>query len=110
MGTIVEIQLKRLEKLLDDRKITLDLDQEATDWLAEKGYDPAYGARPLKRVIQSELQDPLAERSCRRDSRRFQRQDNRRFRSPELPGKGYRSPAATNMPPEHRASNRSRPR
>ncbi|HEU4986280.1 MAG TPA: AAA family ATPase, partial [Rhizobiaceae bacterium] len=62
MGQIVEIQLKRLENLLADRKIRLDLDQEAIDWLAAKGYDPAYGARPLKRVIQKELQDPLAEK------------------------------------------------
>jgi ATP-dependent Clp protease ATP-binding subunit ClpB len=62
MGRIVEIQLKRLEKLLEERKIVLDLDKDAIDWLAAKGYDPAYGARPLKRVIQKELQDPLAER------------------------------------------------
>ncbi len=62
MGRIVTIQLKRLEALLEDRKIVLDLDDEAVEWLAEKGYDPAYGARPLKRVIQKELQDPLAER------------------------------------------------
>jgi ATP-dependent Clp protease ATP-binding subunit ClpB len=62
MGRIVAIQLGRLEKLLADRKITLELDQEAIDWLADKGYDPAYGARPLKRVIQKELQDPLAEK------------------------------------------------
>ncbi|MBX3578766.1 MAG: ATP-dependent chaperone ClpB [Rhizobiaceae bacterium] len=62
MGKIVEIQLKRLEKLLADRKITLQLDKEAIEWLAGKGYDPAYGARPLKRVIQKELQDPLAEK------------------------------------------------
>jgi len=62
MGQIVEIQLKRLEKLLEDRKIALDLDHDAVEWLAEKGYDPAYGARPLKRVMQKELQDPLAEK------------------------------------------------
>jgi len=62
MGRIVEIQLKRLEKLLVDRKITLDLDHDAVEWLANKGYDPAYGARPLKRVMQKELQDPLAEK------------------------------------------------
>ncbi|PDQ18817.1 ATP-dependent chaperone ClpB [Mesorhizobium sanjuanii] len=62
MGRIVEIQLKRLESLLVDRKIALSLDQEAIDWLAAKGYDPAYGARPLKRVMQKELQDPLAEK------------------------------------------------
>ncbi|MGE0283476.1 MAG: ATP-dependent chaperone ClpB, partial [Rhizobiaceae bacterium] len=62
MGQIVEIQLRRLEKLLTDRKITLALDKDAIEWLANKGYDPAYGARPLKRVIQKELQDPLAEK------------------------------------------------
>ena len=62
MGKIVEIQLKRLERLLTDRKITLELDHEAVEWLASKGYDPAYGARPLKRVMQKELQDPLAEK------------------------------------------------
>jgi ATP-dependent Clp protease ATP-binding subunit ClpB len=62
MDRIVEIQLKRLENLLVDRKITLSLDHDAIDWLAAKGYDPAYGARPLKRVMQKELQDPLAEK------------------------------------------------
>ncbi|MFC6488292.1 ATP-dependent chaperone ClpB [Nitratireductor sp. GCM10026969] len=62
MNQIVTIQLERLERLLADRKITLDLDEEAVEWLAGKGYDPAYGARPLKRVIQKELQDPLAEK------------------------------------------------
>ena len=62
MGQIVQIQLGRLEKLLADRKITLDLDEEAIEWLAERGYDPAYGARPLKRAMQKELQDPLAEK------------------------------------------------
>jgi ATP-dependent Clp protease ATP-binding subunit ClpB len=62
METIVEIQLKRLRKLLEDRKVTLDLDESARRFLADKGYDPAYGARPLKRVIQKELQDPLAEK------------------------------------------------
>ena len=61
MGAIVDIQLKRLAKLLEDRKITIALDAAARDWLAEKGYDPAYGARPLKRVIQKQVQDPLAE-------------------------------------------------
>jgi len=62
MGAIVDIQLKRLQKLLDDRKVTLDLDESARAWLAAKGYDPMYGARPLKRVIQREVQDPLAEK------------------------------------------------
>ena len=61
MGAIVDIQLARLQKLLDERKIALELDAEARDWLADKGYDPAYGARPLKRVIQKNVQDPLAE-------------------------------------------------
>jgi ATP-dependent Clp protease ATP-binding subunit ClpB len=61
MGRIVEIQFARLQKLLEDRKITLTLDAAARDWLAAKGWDPAYGARPLKRVIQRSLQDPLAE-------------------------------------------------
>ena len=61
MGAIVDIQLGRLQKLLDERKIALDVDQDARTWLADKGYDPAYGARPLKRVIQKNVQDPLAE-------------------------------------------------
>ncbi|MGH6643873.1 MAG: AAA family ATPase, partial [Bradyrhizobium sp.] len=61
MGRIVEIQFARLQKLLEERKITLTLDAPARDWLAAKGWDPAYGARPLKRVIQRNLQDPLAE-------------------------------------------------
>jgi ATP-dependent Clp protease ATP-binding subunit ClpB len=60
MGRIVDIQMQRLSKLLAERKITLVLDDKARDWLAEKGYDPAYGARPLKRVIQKYVQDPLA--------------------------------------------------
>jgi ATP-dependent Clp protease ATP-binding subunit ClpB len=61
MGRIVEIQFGRLQRLLEDRKIVLTLDAGARDWLAAKGWDPAYGARPLKRVIQRHLQDPLAE-------------------------------------------------
>jgi ATP-dependent Clp protease ATP-binding subunit ClpB len=61
MGRIVEIQFSRLQRLLEDRKITLTLDAAARDWLATKGWDPAYGARPLKRVIQRYLQDPLSE-------------------------------------------------
>ncbi|PJE28003.1 ATP-dependent Clp protease ATP-binding subunit ClpB [Pseudooceanicola antarcticus] len=61
MGGIVEIQLGRLEKRLAGRKIRLELDEEARKWLAEEGYDPVFGARPLKRVIQRALQDPLAE-------------------------------------------------
>ncbi len=61
MSGIVEIQLQRLEARLAARKITLDLDDSAKAWLAEEGYDPVFGARPLKRVIQRQLQDPLAE-------------------------------------------------
>jgi ATP-dependent Clp protease ATP-binding subunit ClpB len=61
MTGIVEIQLARLKQLLADRKITLDLDAGARSWLGTAGYDPVYGARPLKRVIQRELQNPLAQ-------------------------------------------------
>ena len=60
MDGIVDIQLERLFKLLDDKKIALNLDEPARAWLADKGYDPIYGARPLKRVIQRALQNPLA--------------------------------------------------
>ncbi|MCF8880744.1 ATP-dependent chaperone ClpB [Hyphobacterium sp. SN044] len=60
MGAIVDIQMKRLAALLADRRMTIELDEKARDWIAAKGYDPAYGARPLKRVIQKEVQDPLA--------------------------------------------------
>jgi ATP-dependent Clp protease ATP-binding subunit ClpB len=61
MGRIVDIQMQRLAKLLADRKITIELDDSAKEWLGKKGYDPAYGARPLKRAIQKYVQDPLAE-------------------------------------------------
>ena len=61
MGAIVDIQMVRLARLLADRKIVLELSDAAREWLAAKGYDPAYGARPLKRVIQKSVQDPLAE-------------------------------------------------
>jgi ATP-dependent Clp protease ATP-binding subunit ClpB len=60
MTAIVDIQLQRLEKLLAERKMTIELDDRARIWLANAGYDPVYGARPLKRVIQRELQNPLA--------------------------------------------------
>ncbi|MBM3482365.1 MAG: ATP-dependent chaperone ClpB [Alphaproteobacteria bacterium] len=60
MDAIVDIQLGRLAKLLESRKVTLDLDQSARRWLGDEGYDPVYGARPLKRVIQRTLQNPLA--------------------------------------------------
>ncbi len=61
MGQIVDIQMGRLQKLVADRKITIELDDAARTWLANRGYDAAYGARPLKRVIQKQVQDPLAE-------------------------------------------------
>jgi ATP-dependent Clp protease ATP-binding subunit ClpB len=61
MAAIVDIQIARLGKLLADRKIRLELDGEARTWLANRGYDPIYGARPLKRVIQKDVQNPLAE-------------------------------------------------
>ncbi len=61
MAQIVEIQLKRLEARLIGRKITLELDPQARQWLADEGYDPVFGARPLKRVMQRHMQDPLAE-------------------------------------------------
>jgi ATP-dependent Clp protease ATP-binding subunit ClpB len=61
MAAIVDIQIARLQKLLADRKLKLELDDAARTWLANKGYDPVYGARPLKRVIQKSVQDPLAE-------------------------------------------------
>jgi ATP-dependent Clp protease ATP-binding subunit ClpB len=60
MDDIVKIQLQRVEKLLADRRMSIALDAAATHWLAERGYDPVYGARPLKRVIQKELVDPIA--------------------------------------------------
>jgi ATP-dependent Clp protease ATP-binding subunit ClpB len=60
MDSIVRIQLERVEKLLADRRMAIALDPAATHWLAERGYDPVYGARPLKRVIQKELVDPIA--------------------------------------------------
>jgi ATP-dependent Clp protease ATP-binding subunit ClpB len=61
MGGIVEIQLRRLEERLAGRKIRLELDESAKQWLADEGYDPVFGARPLKRVMQRALQDQLAE-------------------------------------------------
>ncbi len=60
MDAIVDIQLGHLRTLLADRHITLMLDKAAAAWLADQGYDPVYGARPLKRVIQRSLQNPLA--------------------------------------------------
>ena len=61
MARIVDIQMVRLGKLLEERKIIVKLEGNAREWLADKGWDPAYGARPLKRVIQKSIQDPLAE-------------------------------------------------
>jgi len=61
MAGIVEIQLRLLSKRLAGRNMTLDLSEAALKWLADEGYDPVFGARPLKRVIQRAIQDPLAE-------------------------------------------------
>jgi ATP-dependent Clp protease ATP-binding subunit ClpB len=61
MDKIVDIQIMRLARLLADRKIQIVLSERAREWLAQAGYDPVYGARPLKRVIQRRLQDPLAQ-------------------------------------------------
>jgi ATP-dependent Clp protease ATP-binding subunit ClpB len=69
MVGIVDIQLGQLQKLLEDRKVTLEIDPEVKKWLAETGYDPVYGARPLKRVIQRELQNSLAEKILAGDIR-----------------------------------------
>lgn len=60
MAQIVKIQLKHLEERLAERKISINVDDKALEWLGEAGFDPLYGARPLKRVIQRTLQDPLA--------------------------------------------------
>jgi len=62
MSAIVDIQLARLQSLLADRKIKIEIHNEARQWLADRGYDPIYGARPLKRIIQKNVQDQLAER------------------------------------------------
>jgi ATP-dependent Clp protease ATP-binding subunit ClpB len=62
MAPIVDIQVERVQRLLKDRKITLDLTDAARGWLGRVGYDPVYGARPLKRAVQRYLQDPLAEK------------------------------------------------
>ena len=60
---IVDLQIKRLDKLLKEKKITLDVTPEAKRVIAEEGYDPAFGARPLKREIQRLIQNPLAIRA-----------------------------------------------
>ena len=67
MTDIVDIQIARLQKLLGDKKITLSLSDDAKRWLADAGYDPIYGARPLKRTIQKHVQDQLAELILRGD-------------------------------------------
>ncbi|AGA64275.1 ClpB protein [Liberibacter crescens BT-1] len=62
IGKIVNIQLNRIFSLLSERKVSIHLDSQVIDWLSERGYDPVYGARPLKRIIQRYVQDPLAEK------------------------------------------------
>ena len=61
MAPIVDIQVERVQKLLRDRKVTLELSEAAKKWLGRVGYDPVYGARPLKRAVQRYVQDPLAD-------------------------------------------------
>jgi len=61
MGPIVDIQIGRVQKLLADRKVVLELSDGARAWLGRIGYDPVYGARPLKRAVQKYVQDPLAD-------------------------------------------------
>ena len=91
MGEIVDIQLKRLNRLLEDRKIGLSLDAKARQWLADKGYDPTYGARPLKRVIQKWVQDPLAQMLLAGElPRRLDGQAQRRARAPDDQRQGDR--------------------
>jgi ATP-dependent Clp protease ATP-binding subunit ClpB len=67
MGPIVDIQIDRVQQLLKDRKIRLELTDGARAWLGRVGYDPVYGARPLKRAVQKYLQDPLADAILRGD-------------------------------------------
>ncbi len=67
MAPIVDIQVARVQKLLDDRKIQIELTEKARQWLGRVGYDPVYGARPLKRAVQKYLQDPLADAILRGD-------------------------------------------
>ena len=89
MGRIVEIQFARLQKLLEERKITLTLDAAARDWLAGKGWDPAYGARPLKRVIQRYRAGPAGrDDPRRRDRRRRSRRDLGRRQRADLQRQG----------------------
>jgi ATP-dependent Clp protease ATP-binding subunit ClpB len=67
MGPIVDIQVGRVQKLLEDRKVRLELTDGARAWLGRVGYDPVYGARPLKRAVQKYVQDPLADAILRGD-------------------------------------------
>ncbi len=86
MGAIVDIQMQRLQMLLTDRKIVLQLEEDAREWLANKGYDPAYGARPLKRVIQKRSSGSARRaHPTGRHSGWFHRQDYRRFGQAQFP-------------------------
>ena len=80
MGPIVDIQVARVQQLLKDRKIVLELTDGARAWLGRVGYDPVYGARPLKRAVQKYLQDPLADAILRGDVRDGQTCQGRRRR------------------------------
>ena len=92
MDGIVDIQLGLLAKRLAARDITLEVDEAARTWLANRGYDPVYGARPLKRVIQKELQDKLASEAPRR------RDPRRRGGAGDGGGRGARVGAAAPQP------------
>jgi hypothetical protein len=96
MGPIVDIQVARVGKLLADRKIRLDLTDGARAWLGRVGYDPVYGARPLKRAVQKYLQDPLADAMLRGDMRDGAdgAGGRRRGPGPGPPHKPGRQPAA----------------
>ena len=92
MGPIVDIQVARLQKLLEDRKIRLELTDAARAWLGRVGYDPVYGARPLKRAVQKYLQDPLADKILAGEDRRRSDGPGRRGRraAGADPGRGRR--------------------
>lgn len=100
IARIVDLQLARLQERLDERRIILQVSEEARLWLAERGYDPVFGARPLKRCIQRELADPIAmlllEGQLRDDDRVIiEREDDHLSFTPVIPAKDQADPQAT---------------
>lgn len=99
MRYIVDIQIQRLQKMLQDRKITLEISDQAMEWLGNTGYDPVYGARPLKRVIQTHVQNPLSEMILRgevKDATRIHvdvKEDALVFKADSFKGKDKKSVA-----------------